>query len=108
MYIRAKSRASASHNRIGRWRGAALVPLSPTSVLGKLLALSGLAASPPRTPPQQIDLDLLLLQGSPSDSTELRQAEMLLNATIQASHDVFIPSEAIHGADKPRFRVDTS
>jgi hypothetical protein len=69
------------------------VPLSPISVLDKLLTLSDPAASLPHTPPQQIDLDLSLLQSSPPDGTELRQANTLLNATIQASYDVPSPAK---------------
>jgi hypothetical protein len=69
------------------------VPLGPISVLDKLPKFSGLAASPPHTPLQQKNLDLSLLQSSPSDGTEPRQANALLNATIQASQDVPSPAK---------------
>ena len=93
MYIRARSKALTSHVILSGWRGAGLVPLSPVSVLDKLPRWSGLATSPPHTPPQQINLDLSLLQSSPPDGTELRQANTLLNATIQASQDVPSPAK---------------
>jgi hypothetical protein len=93
MYIRARRKALTSHIILSGWRGAGLVPLSPISVLDRLPILSGPAASPPHTPPQQIDLDLSLLQSSPPDGTELRQANTLLNATIKASHDVPSPAK---------------
>jgi hypothetical protein len=93
MYIRARSKAMASHIILGGWRGAGLVPLSPIIVLDKLPKLSGLAASLPHTPPQHIDLDLSLLQSSPPDGTELHQANTLLNTTIQASRDVPSPAK---------------
>jgi hypothetical protein len=103
MYIRARIKALNGHVILSGWRGAGLVPLSPISVLDKLPKFSGLAASPPHTPLQQMNLDLSLLQSSPPDGTEPRQANALLNATIQASQDVPSSGEAIHGADKPRF-----
>jgi hypothetical protein len=93
MYIGARRKALASHIILSGWRGAGLMPLSPISVLDKLPILPGPAAPPPHTPPQQIDLDLSLLQSSPPDGTELRQANTLLNATIQASHDVPSPAK---------------
>jgi hypothetical protein len=93
MYIRARRKALASHIILSGWRGAGLVPLSPISVLDRLPILSGTAASPPHTPPQQIDLDLSLLQSSPPDGTELQQANTLLNATIKASHDIPSPAK---------------
>jgi hypothetical protein len=58
MYIRVRRKALTSHIILSGWRGAGLVPLSPISVLDRLPILSGPAASPPYTPPQQIDLDL--------------------------------------------------
>lgn len=93
MYIRARRKALTSHNILGGWRGAGLVPLSPTSVLDKLPTVSGPAASQPHTPPQQTDLDLSLLESSPPDGTELRQANTLLNSAIQASCDLPSPAK---------------
>lgn len=80
MYVRARERALTSHNILSGWRGAGLVPLSPTS-----------AASPPHTPRHQIDLDMSLLDSSPPDGTELRQANSLLNLAINACEDLPSP-----------------
>jgi hypothetical protein len=88
MYIRARIKALTRYVILSGWCGAGLVPLGPISVLDKLPKFSGLAASPRHTPLQQTNLDLSLLQSSPSDGTELWQANALLNATIQASQDV--------------------
>ena len=63
------------------------------SVLDKLPTPSDLAASPPHTPSHQIKLDLLLLQSSQPDDAELRQANTLLNVTIQVSRDIPSPAE---------------
>jgi len=73
-YIRARERALSKHNILSGWRSAGLMPLRPVTVLAKLLDNSTPAASPPHTPAQQIDLDLSLLDSSPSEGTELRQA----------------------------------
>jgi hypothetical protein len=92
MYIRARVKALMRHVILSGWRDAGLVPLGIISVLDKLPKFSGLAASRPHTPLQQMNLELSLLQSSPSDSTELRQANALLNTTIQASQDVPSPA----------------
>lgn len=84
MYIRARQKALTSNNIRSGWRGAGLAPLSPIVVLEKLLVNPASAASPPHTPLRQTDLDLSLLESSPPDGTELRQANALLNSTIKA------------------------
>ena len=73
-YIRARERVPSKHNILSGWRSAGLMPLRPVTVLAKLLDNSTPAASPPHTPAQQIDLDLSLLDSSPPECTELRQA----------------------------------
>ena len=57
-------------------------------MLDKLPINRASTASLPRTPLQQTDLDLSLLQSSPLDGTELRQANALLNTAIKACHDL--------------------
>jgi hypothetical protein len=93
MYIRAREKALTSNNIRGGWRGAGLAPLSPITVLDKLPVNRASTMSPPRTPPQQTDLDLSLLQSSPLDGTELRQANALLNIAIKACHDLPSPAK---------------
>ena len=84
MYIRARTKALTASNILAGWRGAGLEPLSPLSVLAKLPTRTTQAAQIPHTPPQQLDLDLSLLDSSPPDGTELREANALLNLTIKA------------------------
>lgn len=93
MYIRARERAFTSHNILSVWRSAGLVPSSPVTVLGKLPRRLGPAPSPPHTPPQQIDLDLSLLDSSPPGSTGLRQANSSLNSAINACEHLPSPAK---------------
>jgi hypothetical protein len=91
MYMRARERALTSHNILSGWRSTGLAPLSPITVLGRLPTRPGPSSSPPHTPPQQIDLDLSLLDSSPPDGTELRQATSLLNSAIDACENLPSP-----------------
>jgi hypothetical protein len=91
MYMRARERALTSHNILSGWRSTGLVPLSPITVLGRLPMKPGPSSSPPHTPPQQNDLDLFLLDSSPPDGTELRQATSLLNSAIDACEKLSSP-----------------
>jgi hypothetical protein len=93
MYIRARNKALTSQTILSGWRGAGLVPLSPISVLDKLPLPSGPATLPAHTPPQQVDLDFSLLDSSPPDGTELRQANTLLDSAVQASCDLPSPAK---------------
>ncbi|GAB7336127.1 hypothetical protein MBLNU13_g08914t1 [Cladosporium sp. NU13] len=91
MYIRARERALTSKNILSGWRSTGLVPLSPITVLERLPTRCASAASPPHTPRHQIDLDMSLLDSSPPDGTELRQANSLLNSAISACEDLPSP-----------------
>lgn len=93
MYIRARRKALTSSNIRSGWRGAGLAPLSPITVLDKLPLSQTSAALPPHTPPQKTDLDLSLLESSPPDGTELRQANGLLNSTIKACRSLPSPAK---------------
>lgn len=84
MYIRARSKALVNNIILSGWRGAGLVPLSPVTVLEKLPIKSATPDLPPHTPPLQCDLDLSLLDSSPPEGTELREASMLLDSTIES------------------------
>lgn len=93
MYIHAREKALTSNNIRGGWGGAGLAPLSPITVLDKLPGNPSSTASPPHTLPQQTDLDLSLLESSPPDGTELRQANALLNTAIKACRDLPSPAK---------------
>jgi hypothetical protein len=93
MYTRARERALTSHNILSGWRTAGLLPLSPMTVLEKLPARPGPSPPPPHTPPQQIDLDWSLLDSSPLDGTELRQANSLLTSAIDACEGLPSPAK---------------
>ena len=50
-----------------------------------------LAVETPNILPKQAALDLLLLNSSPLDGTELQEANAVLNLAIQAAEDVVSP-----------------
>jgi hypothetical protein len=76
-----------SRNVLSGWQSAGLVPLSPMTVLEKLPTRSATTASPPHTPPQRTNIDLLFLDSPPPDSIEIREANALLEQAIKASKD---------------------
>ena len=78
MYIRARERAFTSKNILSGWKGAGLMPPSPIHVLEKLPSTSSASTATPCTPPPQRGFDLSLLESSPPDGTELRDANALL------------------------------
>jgi hypothetical protein len=90
MYIRARAKAITQSNIHSAWRGAGLMPLSPITVLEKLPQRSTMTGLP-RTPPEQPDLDLSLLDSSPPDGTELRAANLLLNSALKAAENLPSP-----------------
>ena len=60
------------------------MPLSPVTIHRKLPNGTTPSALPPHTPSQHLDLDISLLNSSPPDGIELRQATPLLITTMQA------------------------
>ena len=84
MYVRAREKAFTSTDILSGWKGAGLVPLSPVHVLEKLLPISSASTTIPRTPSPQRSFDLLLLESSPPDGTELHDANALLLSTLQS------------------------
>jgi DDE superfamily endonuclease len=88
MYIRARTKAFSSDNIRAGWKSAGLVPLEPMRVLEKLSTRVYARLPSPRTPPQQDQFELSLLESSPPDGTELRQANALLNSTLRTAKDV--------------------
>ena len=91
MYIRTRAKALTTTIVLAGWRGAGLVPLSPISILKKLPTGMTRAAQIPHTPPRQLNLDLLLLDSSPPDGTELREANAILKLTINAVEGLSSP-----------------
>jgi len=67
--------------------------LSPIVVLDKHLPASAPAPSPPRTPPDPASLDLTLLDSSPPDGTELRQATALFNSELKKPGALISPAK---------------
>jgi hypothetical protein len=77
-YIRAREKAFSSKNIQIGWKATGLWPLSALEVLNRLPKVPEESTS---TPPQQLfshDLDKSLLDSSPPEGTELRQANALL------------------------------
>lgn len=93
IFAHARQRALNKHNILSGWRSAGLMPLSPITVLGKLPSRTAPSTSPPHTPPQHLDLDISLLNSSPPDGTELRQATSLLITTMQACAELPSPGK---------------
>ena len=82
MFIRARVKAVKLDNILSGWRGAGLVPNNPQKVLDRLPQNSTRAAFPPITPPEGPNLNFSLLKSSPSDGTELRESNLLLDSVL--------------------------
>lgn len=93
MYIRARENALTSSNIVSGWRATGLHPLSPITVLEKLVSPPGRRPSSPCTPGKTLDLDASLLHSSPPEGTELRQANTLFNAQVQRAKDISSPAK---------------
>jgi hypothetical protein len=83
MYIRARAKALTSSNIKSGWRATGLEPLSPITIIDKIASKTTPAPSDTRSGTNSESLDLSLLNSSPPEGTELRQANALLNATLQ-------------------------
>ena len=68
------------------------MPLNSITVLKKLLLFTRSNETSPYTPPQQNPLNLVLLDSSPPDNSELRNANVILNITLRSVEG--IPSPA--------------
>jgi hypothetical protein len=106
MYIRARTKAFSSNNILAGWKGAGLVPLEPMRVLEKLSTRIYTTPLSPRTPPQQDQFDLSLLESSPPDGTELRQANNLLNSTLRTAEN--LPEKARRYAERMTKAYETT
>jgi hypothetical protein len=84
-YITARSRAFTTRNVESAFRASGIYPLSPITILSTLRMPS---STPPTTPPPITttkDLDRSLLDSSPPEGTELREATSLVNSIVRSS-----------------------
>jgi hypothetical protein len=93
MFIRARAKAITKPNICSGWKATGLEPLSPIVVLEKLAQIQPRNITEPSTPPEQLDLDLALLDSSPPDGTELQQANLVLNSTLKTCKEVPSPAK---------------
>lgn len=93
MYIRAREKAFTIANIKSGWKATGLVPLSPITVLEKVLPPQPPQALLPCTPTHTNSLDLSLLSSSPPDGTELRKANALFNSQIYGAKNVPSPAK---------------
>ena len=84
-YIRARAKALTTQNIASGWKATGLEPLSPITVLDKLEQPPSQMPSYPCTPGQSSSLDLLLLDSSPPEGTELREANVVFLSQIRSN-----------------------
>ena len=91
-YIRAREKAIIKANIQSGWKATGLWPLSPIQVLDKLPQTP---QAPPPQPQEQAlhPLDLSLLQSSPPDGTELREANALLHSELDKEQPLLSPAK---------------
>ena len=84
-YITARAKAFTSRSIESSFRVSGIYPLSPITILSTLR----MPTSPPPTTPPPIttpnDLDRSLLDSSPPEGTELREATLLVNTIVRSS-----------------------
>lgn len=90
MYLRAHAKAFSASNIRNGWRATGLYPFSPFTVVDKINGsiLRTPLAIPANPLTSEIDLDVLLLDSSPLDGAELRQANAMLVRNINAANDL--------------------
>ncbi len=93
MSIRSREKAFTSSTIISGWRMTGLEPLSPIAVLEKLVVPPASQPLPACTPGKPSSLDTSLLQSSPPEGTELRQANALFKSQIWRARDVPSPAK---------------
>jgi hypothetical protein len=84
-YIIARAKTFTSRNIESSFRASGIYPLSPITILSTLRMPT---STPPTTPPPITtpnDLDRSLLDSSPPEGTELRQATSLVNTIVRSS-----------------------
>jgi hypothetical protein len=106
MYIRARENAFTSANIVSGWRATGLNPLSPITVLEKLVVQVVSRALHPTMTGELPSLDTSLLNSSPPDGTELRQANTLFIAQVQEATG--LPSPAKRFAKRMTHALETT
>ncbi|KYG41202.1 hypothetical protein M433DRAFT_159330, partial [Acidomyces richmondensis BFW] len=91
MYIRAREKALTSSNIKSGWCATGLEPLSPITVIDKIASKPTPTPLDTRTTTNSDSLNLSLLNSSPLDSTELRQANSMLNSALQSANALLSP-----------------
>lgn len=84
-YITARAKAFTSRSIESSFRASGIYPLSPITILSTLRMPT---STPPTTPPPittPTDLDRSLLDSSPPEGTELREATLLVNSIVRSS-----------------------
>jgi hypothetical protein len=84
-YITARAKAFTSRNIESSFRASGIYPISPITILSTLRMTT---STPPTTPPPITtpkDLDRSLLDSSPPEGTELREATSLVNRIVRSS-----------------------
>ena len=91
-YIRAREKAITQANIQSGWKATGLWPLSPIKVLNKIKQVPQVPAPQPQE--QAIHpLDLSLLQSSPPDGAELREANALLCSKLDKEQPLLSPAK---------------
>ena len=90
MYIRAHKTAFSASNICSGWRATGLYPLYPGVVLDKVGGVrhSTWEGEGDNSRSGEVDLDTSLLDSSPPDGTELRQANAVLMRNINSASDL--------------------
>lgn len=93
MYISAHHKAFNSLNIQSGWRKAGIWPLSPIEVLSTLRPDPATPPNRPSIPRTTTPFDLSLLDSSPPDGTELRQANSILNSELRENPTIQSPAK---------------
>ena len=78
MYIRVHVKALSSENLKARWKRTGLVLLDFDKIFDKLFKYTNSTSNQPKTLPNEINLNFLLLDNFPSDDTKLHETNKLI------------------------------
>ena len=84
-YITARSRAFTTRNVESAFRSSGIYPLSPITILSTLRMPTPTRTTPPPPITTTNDLNRSLLDSSPPEGTELREATSLVNTIVRSS-----------------------
>ena len=86
LFQKIREKGLSCQNIKSGWKGAGLNPFSPRQVLNNLPTPLLPPPSTPNTPANPEDLDLSLLNSSPPNDIELRQANKVFNSALSANN----------------------